>query len=219
MISEIIPHAVYNPEDETYDLHLKVKLENNFAVRLGGNISTSNSNQIYLGLSYQDLNYYAKEFLFDGQLGKVYNNAQFMAKIDFSTAIPTSYRFIASITTFDYFKKDKLFSRNDKPAFNQKDERFLKLQVGLPFLLSKRAEFGIGIARMKTNISREISSILRKTDSTEAVMIYSAALSASMEAHLIHGNTRHKATKKLLLHRYSWDGKDSIPVKRPKEFK
>ena len=84
MISEIIPHAVYNPEDETYDLHLKVKLENNFAVRLGGNISTSNSNQIYLGLSYQDLNYYAKEFLFDGQLGKVYNNAQFMAKIDFS---------------------------------------------------------------------------------------------------------------------------------------
>ncbi len=32
-----------------------------------------------------------------------------MAKIDFSTAIPTSYRFIASISTFDYFKKDKLF--------------------------------------------------------------------------------------------------------------
>lgn len=149
MISEIIPHAIYNPEDDTYDLHLKVKLENNFAVRLGGNISTSNSNQIYLGLSYQDLNYYAKEFVFDGQLGKVYNNAQFMAKIDFSTAIPTSYRFIASISTFDYFKKDKLFSRNDKPAFNQKDERFLKLQVGLPFLSSKRAEFGIGIARIE----------------------------------------------------------------------
>lgn len=149
MISEIIPHAIYNPEDDTYDLHLKVKLENNFAVRLGGNISTSNSNQIYLGLSYQDLNYYAKEFVFDGQLGKVYNNAQFMAKIDFSTAIPTSYRFIASISTFDYFKKDKLFSRNDEPAFNQKDERFLKLQVGLPFLSSKRAEFGIGIARIE----------------------------------------------------------------------
>ena len=149
MISEIIPHAIYNPEDDTYDLHLKVKLENNFAVRLGGNISTSNSNQIYLGLSYQDLNYYAKEFILDGQLGKVYNNVQFMAKIDFATAIPTSYRLIGSISTFDYFKKDKLFSRNNKPAFNQKDERFLKLQVGLPFLSSKRAEFGVGIARIE----------------------------------------------------------------------
>lgn len=149
MISEIIPHAVYNPQDETYDLHLKVKLEDNFAIRLGGNISTSNSNQIYLGLSYQNLNYYAKEFTFDGQLGRVYNNVQLMGKIDFATIIPTSYRFIASISTFDYFKKDKLFSKNDKPAFNQKDERFLKLQVALPFLSSKRAEFGVGIAKIE----------------------------------------------------------------------
>lgn len=149
ILSEIIPHAVYNPDDETYDLHLRVKLENSLAVRLGGNISTSNSNQIYLGLSYQDLNYYSKEFVLDGQLGKVYNNVQFMAKMDFSTTIPTSYRFIASLSTFDYFKRDKLFSKNDRPAFNQKDERFLKLQVAFPFLSSKRAEFGIGMAQIE----------------------------------------------------------------------
>ena len=149
ILSEIIPHAVYNPDDETYDLHLRVKLENSLAVRLGGNISTSNSNQIYLGLSYQDLNYYSKEFVLDGQLGKVYNNVQFMAKMDFSTTIPTSYRFIASLSTFDYFKRDKLFSQNDRPAFNQKDERFLKLQVAFPFLSSKRAEFGIGMAQIE----------------------------------------------------------------------
>ncbi|MEG1562902.1 MAG: patatin-like phospholipase family protein [Bacteroides sp.] len=149
MISEIIPHAVYNPKDDSYDLDIKVKLEDNLAVKVGGNMSTTSSSQIYLGLSYQNLNYYSKEFTFDGQLGKIYNNAQLMAKIDFATTIPTSYRFIASISTFDYFKKDKLFSKNDKPAFNQKDERFLKLLVALPFLSSKRAEFGIGIAQME----------------------------------------------------------------------
>ena len=36
MISEIIPHAVFNPEDDTYDLHLKIKMENEFSVRVGG---------------------------------------------------------------------------------------------------------------------------------------------------------------------------------------
>lgn len=149
MISEIIPHAVFNPEDDTYDLHLKVKLEDNISVRIGGNVSTTSSNQIYLGLSYQNLNYNAKEFTLDGQLGKIYNNVQLMGKIDFATSIPTSYRLIASISTFDYFKKEKLFSRNDKPAFNQKDERFVKLKVGLPFLSSKRAEFGIGAAKIQ----------------------------------------------------------------------
>ena len=149
MISDIIPHAVFNPEDDTYDLHLKVKLEDNISVRIGGNVSTTSSNQIYLGLSYQNLNYNAKEFTFDGQLGKIYNNVQLMGKIDFATSIPTSYRLIASISTFDYFKKEKLFSRNDKPAFNQKDERFVKLKVGLPFLSNKRAEFGVGAAKIQ----------------------------------------------------------------------
>ena len=149
IISEIIPHAVFNPEDDTYDLHLKVKLEDNISVRIGGNVSTTSSNQIYLGLSYQNLNYNAKEFTFDGQLGKIYNNVQLMGKIDFATSIPTSYRLIASISTFDYFKKEKLFSRNDKPAFNQKDERFVKLKVGLPFLSNKRAEFGVGAAKIQ----------------------------------------------------------------------
>jgi len=145
-ISEIIPHAEYNPIDDSYNLKLKVKMEDNFSVRAGGNISSSNSNQVYFGLSYKDLNYYSKDFIFDGQLGKVYNNLQFTAKVDFPTQIPTSYRFIASISTFDYYKNDKIFSGNDKPAFNKKDERFVKLKAALPFLSNKKAEFGFGVA-------------------------------------------------------------------------
>lgn len=148
LIAEIIPHAVYNEQNKTYDLHLKVKLEDKFAIAIGGNISTSNSNQIYLGASYQNLNYAAMEYTLNGQLGKIYNNLQFMGKIDLPTRLPTSFRLIASLSSFDYFKKDKLFSMNNKPAFNRKDERFVKAKVALPFLTSKRAEFGFGVAQI-----------------------------------------------------------------------
>ena len=151
MISEIIPHAVYDSENDLYSLHLKVKMEDNFSVRMGGSVSTTSSNQIYLGLGYQDLNYYSKEITLDGQIGKVYNNAQLMAKIDLLTRIPTSYRLIASLSTFDYYKKDKLFSKNDKPSFNSKDERFVKLMVALPFLANKRAEISIGYGKLQDN--------------------------------------------------------------------
>lgn len=149
MISEILPRAVYRPEDNVFDLYLAVKIENRFSIRMGGSVSTTSSNQIYFGLTFQDLNYNAKEFTIDGQIGKIYNNAQFMAKINFPTSIPTSYRFIASFSSFDYFKKDKIFSSNDKPAFNSKEERFVKLIASLPFLSSKRAEFGFGTAQLK----------------------------------------------------------------------
>ena len=151
MISEIIPHAVYDPKNDLYSLHLKVKMEDNFSVRMGGSVSTTSSNQIYLGLGYQNLNYYFKEITLDGQIGKVYNNAQLMAKIDLPTRVPTSYRLIASLSTFDYYKKDKLFSKNDKPSFNSKDERFVKLMVALPFLANKRAEISIGYGKLQDN--------------------------------------------------------------------
>ncbi|MCD8292894.1 MAG: patatin-like phospholipase family protein, partial [Prevotellaceae bacterium] len=113
MISEIIPHAVYDAADGCYRLHLKVKMEHNFSVRVGGSISTSNSNQIYLGIGYRNLNYYSKELLLDAQVGKVYNNVQLMGRIDVPTNIPASFRFIASYSTFDYYKRDKLFSRGN----------------------------------------------------------------------------------------------------------
>ena len=151
MISEIIPHAVYDTESDLYSLHLKVKMEDNFSVRMGGSVSTTSSNQIYLGLGYQNLNYYSKEITLDGQIGKVYNNAQLMAKIDLPTRIPTSYRLIASLSTFDYYKKDKLFSKNDKPSFNSKDERFVKLMVAMPFLDKKHAEISIRYGKLQDN--------------------------------------------------------------------
>lgn len=151
MISEIIPHAVYDPQTDLYSLRLKVKMEDHFSVRIGGSVSTTSSNQIYLGVGYQNLNYYSKEVTIDGQIGKIYNNAQFMARFDLPTRVPTSYRLIGSISTFDYYKKDKLFSRHDIPSFNSKDERFLKLMVSLPFLANKRAEFSLGIGKLEDN--------------------------------------------------------------------
>ena len=141
IISEIIPHAVYNKEDGTYDLNLQVKMEANLSARVGGNVSSSGANQVYFGASYQNLNYYSKEFTFDGQLGRIYNNLQLAARIDFPTLIPTSYRFMASISTFDYYKEEKLFSNNDNPAFNKKKEEFVKIKAALPFL-SRKKEIG-----------------------------------------------------------------------------
>jgi NTE family protein len=141
--SEIIPQAKYNPTEGTYDLYLDVKMKDELSVHVGGTVSTTNSNQIYMGVSYQDLYYYSKEFTLDGQIGKVYNNIQLMTRFDFNSEIPRSLRFIASTSAFDYFKEDKLFGRNTTSAFMKKKESFAKLKLSMPFLQSRKAEFGI----------------------------------------------------------------------------
>ena len=120
-----------------------------FSVRIGGGVSSTASNQMYFGVSYQDLNYYSREITFDGQIGKMYNNLQLAMRLDLPTQIPTSYKLIGSISTFDYYKKDKLFSWVDKPSFTRKKERFAKMKVALPFLSNKKAEFSFGAAHVE----------------------------------------------------------------------
>ena len=109
IISEIIPHAVYNEKDQTYDLNLQVKMRPiSPFVSVETCLPVAPIKSIF-GASYQNLNYYSKEFNFDGQLGRVYNNVQLAARIDFPTKLPTSYKFIASISTSIISKKPNSF--------------------------------------------------------------------------------------------------------------
>ena len=58
MISEVIPHATYNPADSIFDLHLNVKMEDELSLRVGGNVGSNGSNQVYVGATYHNLNNY-----------------------------------------------------------------------------------------------------------------------------------------------------------------
>lgn len=149
MISEIIPHVIYNPMDETFTLDLKVKMEDDLSLRVGGNVGSNGANQVYIGTTYHSLNNFAKELSVDGQLGQIYNNLQIAGRIDLPTNLPTSYRLVASLSSFNYQTQEKLFNKGNNPIFNQQKEKYLKLFVTLPFLSRQKAEFGIGIARLE----------------------------------------------------------------------
>ncbi len=169
MISEIIPHAKYDYNDSTFTLVLDVKIAEDLSVRIGGNVGSNGANQIYLGASYHNLGKYSKEFAIEGQLGEIYNNLQLTGRVDLPTEVPTSYRMIMSLSSFDYKSQTKnFFNQVNSPIFNKKDERFIKAYVNMPFLSKHKAEFGIGAATLTdqyfqtniidfTNSSRDIS--------------------------------------------------------------
>lgn len=144
MISEVIPHAVFNEEDHTFQLNLKVKIEDELTLKLGGNVSSNGTNQMYLGATYQNLNVYAKELSVDGQLGQIYNTIGVSARLDLPTKLPVSFRILGGISTFDYFKQEKLFGSEHNPVFNKKKEKFLKVVASLPFMSRQKAEFSFG---------------------------------------------------------------------------
>lgn len=147
MISEILPHAVYDYSDNTFTLVLDVKIAEDLSVRVGGNVGSNGANQIYLGASYHNLGKYSKEFSLEGQLGQIYNNLQFTGRVDLQTEIPTSYKMILSLSSFDYNgQTQNFFNKINSPIFNKKDEKFLKAYINMPFLSKHKAQFGVGVA-------------------------------------------------------------------------
>ena len=149
IIENVIPHAVYNEHDSAYALHLDVSINPPFTLKMGAGLSTDISNQIYFGLHYRNIGSHSKEFVLDGQLGKVYNNVQLSGRIDFHSEIPMSLKFIGSYSTIDYYNMRYLFSKENSIALNQSREVFAKIKMVLPFLNRKKAEIGIGIAGIK----------------------------------------------------------------------
>ena len=137
-VASILPHAVYNETDSLYTLHLDVELNPAINLKIGGSVSTKISNQIYFGVHYRNINKFSKEYMLDGQLGKVYNNIQLGNRIDFTTRHPISLKFIASYSTIDYYNMKYLFSQENAMALNHESEAFAKIKISLPFLMRKK---------------------------------------------------------------------------------
>ena len=148
-IESILPHAIYNEADSTYTLYLDVVVNPPVSLNLGASLSTNISNQIYYGLHYRNLDNHSKEFVLDGQLGKVYNNVRLSGRIDFLGELPISLKFIGAYSTIDYYNMKYLFSKENSVALNHQREIFAKMKMVLPFLSNKKAEIGIGVADIK----------------------------------------------------------------------
>ena len=149
MVSEVIPHGIYDYEDQAFRLKLNVKMADDLSLRVGGNVGSNGANQIYIGATYHNLARYSKELSIDGQLGQIYNNLQLSGRIDLPTRVPTSYRMVASLSTMDYLKQERLFTKGNGPIFNKSREEFVKFLLSMPFLSRQKVEFSIGIASLE----------------------------------------------------------------------
>lgn len=148
VVSSLLPHAIYDENSKTYTLHLHAELNPAINLKIGGGVSTKVSNQIYLGVHYRNIGRFSKEFMLDGQLGKVYNTIQFSSRFDLPSRVPVSLKFITSYSTTDYYNMKYIFSQENSLALNHEREFFAKLKVSLPFLMRKKAEIGIGVAEI-----------------------------------------------------------------------
>ncbi|MDR0540621.1 MAG: patatin-like phospholipase family protein [Dysgonamonadaceae bacterium] len=148
-IKEIVPHAEYDYETRAFDLYMDVKIKDEVTAAFGGNISSMNANQIYLGIGYQALSESSTSFNLDTQLGNAYNGFTFYGKLEIPSRIPLNVSGIFSYDIRKFYESKKLFIDTDLATFINQRETFGKIGIELPFLVNAKTDIMIGYGQLE----------------------------------------------------------------------
>ena len=108
-IKEIIPQAVYNRKNLNFDLYLDVRINEEVEVSIGGNISSHQANQLYLGLNYQILSGSAIDLHADFQMGNLFSGIAVSGRAYLPTALPTYLQLQTVYSYRKYMQGQSLF--------------------------------------------------------------------------------------------------------------
>lgn len=147
-IKEILPHAVYNRKEKKFDLYLNVKMKEEITIGFGGNISSHQANQLFLGLGYQYLGRFAADFHSNFQVGNSFSGVMLSARMYLQTRIPTYLNWQGVFSDKRYSENQSLFYEDVVPAIIKQKELYMKLKLGFPFLNQAKAEIGFAYGRL-----------------------------------------------------------------------
>jgi NTE family protein len=143
-ILEVMPHALFRKETGLFNLHLKVKIQDQLKILFGGNISSSTSNQAYFGVAYQKLTEHAQNANVDVQFGRLYYSMGLGTRIEFPTKQSWYAKLAIVLHKFDFFEGNKFLYVDDRTANFSQHEAYGKLSFGIPVTMKGRLEFGLG---------------------------------------------------------------------------
>ncbi len=142
-IEEINPELTYDHESGYFNLNLKVKLNENLSVAIGGLISSISSNHAYLGLKYQTLRFYSLDLNADAQIGDTYNAFQLSARIEIPSVVPLYMKTLVGTSSKKYFESKRLFIQESAAAYLNQSETFCRVSFGTPYKTTGRAILGL----------------------------------------------------------------------------
>ena len=147
-IKEIIPSALYNWRTETFDLYLSVDIKDDLKVSIGGNISSHQANQLFLGLDYQSLGEISADYNANFQMGNSFSGVSLDGRLFPSARIPGYVGIKFAYSNKNYSQSQSLFYEDLVPAFIKKRERFMRIRYGFPFLSQSKVEVLTGLGTL-----------------------------------------------------------------------
>ena len=147
-IKEINPSAIYNWKNKSFDLYLSVKIKDELKVAIGGNISSHQANQLFLGLEYQSLGELSADYNANFQMGNSFSGVSLDGRFFSSSRRPGYLGLKLAYFNKNFSESQSLFYEDLVPAFIKKRERFMRLRYGFPVFKHSKVEAFAGIGML-----------------------------------------------------------------------
>jgi NTE family protein len=177
-IREIIPHAIYNRRAQAFDLYLDVEMSNEVSLAFGGNVSSHQANQLFMGAEYRHISTFAADVEAHFQVGNSFDGAGVGGRFYLPTRIPTYIRLRGAFSNKKYSEAQPFFYEDILPSFIKQNELFAALAFGFPMFSTARAEIGTATGRLDDYYFQSLysSGITAFDHSRYAVAAHSASL-------------------------------------------
>ncbi|MFH2142087.1 MAG: patatin-like phospholipase family protein [Bacteroidota bacterium] len=151
-ISSIYPVAKYDSINKLFDLDLDIRLRKKFEAEIGGNISSRQINQAYVGGKYHYLDNFAYTLSSNIYFGKFYTSAMIKGRVDFPFNRPFFLDASLIFNRWDYFRSySGLFFSDIRPSYLVQNETNIRLNIGFPIKNKNRIIFGTAFSDLYNN--------------------------------------------------------------------
>ena len=225
-LEHIYPRMIYNEQKEEFDLMLDVTRANQLIAGIGGAVTSSSVNELFLQLQYNYWRKHSFQATSNAYFGRFYNSAYLEGRVDFP--YPKSFYLKAAFVfnKFNYFKTKTYFFEDEDPFFLIEKDNFLVLSGGFPItnhgILTMEIASGFNTDEyFQTNfysrsdtldktslnflspaINFEINTLNRKEYASSGIRLQASARYVTGREYFYPGSTSN--TAKNTSHNHSW---------------
>jgi len=151
-VNTFVPTAEYDSLSGLFDLHVRATPNSHFYAAIGGNISTSSANQLFLGLDWRLMSTNMYRASLHLNLGRFFSGAKLAGRAYLNVSPAYFYEMELNALQFDYYKgsQDLMFV-DKRPSYLQENEGYARLNIGVPIsyrqnlVLKLGASIGVSI--------------------------------------------------------------------------
>ncbi len=131
-VDEIYPRLHYLKDEGTYHLEIEIQRQKQLVTEVGGAITSSSVNELFLQLKYFLWTSQAVQLRANSYFGRFYNSALFEARIDVPKFKPYYFSGGFVYNKLNYFNTSTYFYADEDPFFLIEQERFGFAALGFP---------------------------------------------------------------------------------------